>query len=1051
MRSRPNRYGHRVSYYSRFLVAVSVAGITLVSAPPVSGEPAPEPRPGEVVHVAGLDKWSGYSGDGGAATQARLGGDVDAAVAADGTVYIADTFNEAIRVVNADGVITTLPVTVPPESWFLPSAVALDGAGTLYIATNSTVERLNPDGTTTVVAGGGEKSFGYDGTGDDGGDGGPATDVQLGGVEDLAIGADGALYVAESFFDRIRRVAPDGTISTIAGGGVGGAVLDSPSNVAVDPAGNVYFVHLGSRGVRKIAPDGTISPVLGQREEPGFSGDGGPAAEAGFESAAGIATDAEGNLYVVDVGNQVIRVIDPQGVIDTVGSAVFSVSDVTVGPNADLYVTADGQIKRLVLGTVEAVGGEEVRPGPARWADQDPGTVLPVVGEGREMTDEERRGGGGGGMAAGPDGTVYYVGADHQVFALRPDGTHEVYAGSGMGYSGDGGPAVEAELFGPEGLAVDGDGNLYIADSDNFRIRKVDSSGTITTIAGSGEDLSILDEGPNGDGGPATEARIMPLDLAPGPDGSLYVVDEYANGRIRKIDPQGVITTLAGGGERREGGARTSAELTFGGSTPWSLAVDQGGNVYFSTVERVYRVGPGGELAAVTAEGSGFAGDGGPAAQALVNSPQGLAVGPDGTLYIADARNNLVRAVRPDGTITTVAGNGVLEDSGDGGAATDAGLQEPETVATDGDGNLYVTTDRTARIRKIDTEGTISTVTELGLVVDGAAADEVVVDKPSAVAVDPAGTVFVGGETSIIAATADDKVRPVADTQYVSSLATGPDGSVYVPHEGRVDRVYPDGATVTVAGVGVRWTSDEPPPDVDGKRATGSVLDPRDVAISPAGELYLTSGSRVYRVDQDGMLRSVVDLKDADGASDAEEMWLAIAVTRDGEIYLADSMSDRVFVANSEGEIRTFAGNGESAYSDDDREDGAQATDAPVSSPEDLAVAPDGTVYIATDNGIRRVSTDGEIDTVAETEDGESPTAVALDASGNLYFTTPDQHRVFVVVRPGELGQPFPWSVLWWGLVALVLGAVVFRVVHLRRRIVRAEAQPEPAETPPAE
>jgi sugar lactone lactonase YvrE len=1044
MRSRPNRYGHRVSFFSRVLVAVSVAGITLVSAPPVSGEPAPEPRPGEVVHVAGLDKWSGYSGDGGAATQARLGGEVDIAVAAAGTMYIADTYNEAIRVVTVDGVITTLPVVVPPETWFLPSAVALDKAGVLYIATNTTVQRLNPDGTTTVVAGGGEKSFDYPDNGGDGGDGGPATDVSLGGVDDLAIGPDGSLYLAESVFDRVRRVAPDGTISTVAGGGVGGSVLDTPSHVAADPTGTVYFVHSGFRGVQKIAPDGSISPVLGQREEPGFSGDGGPAAEAGFEYVEGIATDADGNLYVADVGNQVVRMIDPQGVIDTVGPAVWGVDDVTVGPNADLYVTAEGQIKRLVRGTAEVAGGEEVRPGPARWADQDPGTVLPVVGAGREMTDEERWGGGNGAMAAGPDGTVYYVGGNDQVVVLRPDGTREVYAGSGMGYSGDGGPAAEAELYNPLALAVDKDGNLYIADSYNFRIRKVDSSGTITTIAGSGEDLSILDEEPNGDGGPATEARIMPLDLAPGPDGSLYVVDQYANGRIRKIDPQGIITTLAGGGERRGDDARTAAEFTFGGSTPWSLAVDQGGNVYFSTADRVYRVGPGGELSAVTGEGAGFAGDGGPAAQALVNSPQGLAVGPDGTLYIADSRNNLVRAVRPDGTMTTVAGNGVLEDSGDGGAATDAGLHEPELVATDGDGNLSVTTDRTARIRKIDTDGTISTATELGLVVDGVAADEVVVDQPAAVAVDTAGTVFVAGEASIIAATADDKARPVADTQYVTSLATGPDGSVYVPHDGMVDRVHPDGATVTVAGVGVRWTSDEPLPDVDGKRATTSVLDTGDVAVSPAGELYLTSGSRVYRVDRDGMLRFVVDLKDAEGSSDAEEVWLAIAVTRDGEILLADSTSHRVFAANNEGEIRTFAGNGENVYGDD-REDGAQATDAPVSSPDDLAVAPDGTVYIATSNGIRRVSTDGEIDTVAENEDGESPTAVALDANGNLYFTTPERHQVFVVVRPGELAQPFPWSVLWWALVAVALGAVVFRVVHLRRRIARAEAQPEPA------
>ncbi len=1027
-----------MSFSSRFVVVASVALIALVSAPPVSGDPAPELRPGEVVTVAGVEGQWGFAGDGGAATQALLGGVAGVAVAADGTVYIADEHNQAVRVVTADGMINSLPEPEDPYRWSMPTAVALDGAGTLYVATSSAVQRRNPDGTFTMVAGGGDKSFDLDGGGD-GGDGGPATDVYLSGVSDLAIGPDGTLYVAVSYSNRVRRVSPDGTISTVAGGGVGGSVLETPHHVAVDPSGTVYFTHEGFRGVQKIAADGSISTVLGQRAEPGFSGDGGPAAEAGFDSVGGIGTDADGNLYVADTGNQVIRVIDPQGAIDTVGPAVPALSDATVGPAGDLYLTGHGTIKRLVRGTAEAsAGGEGLQPGPARWTDQEPGNVLPLVGAGRERTSGERSGGGSGAMAAGPDGTVYYT-DDDRVVALRPDGRREVYAGSGLGYSGDGGPAVEAKLNEPKALAVDQDGNLYIADAWNFRIRRVDTEGTITTLAGKGGDLSVMDEGPNGDGGQATEAPMMPVHLAAGPDGSLYLVDEYSHGRIRKIDPQGVITSIAGGGESAAETAESPAEVTFDGRTPSSLTVDQGGTVYFTETGWVYRVSSGGELSPVIREGTGFAGDGGPAAQALLNQARGLAVGPDGTLYIADSLNNRVRAVRPDGIITTVAGNGERQDSGDDGPATDAGLHEPAVVATDGAGNLYVTTDDTARIRGIDPSGTITTVAELGLVVDGVAATDVVVESPSAVAVDPAGTVFAAGDGAITAASADDKARLVADLEYVNALATGPDGSVYVPHDGRVDRFYPDGAMVTVAG-GVSWPGDEPLPDADGKRATSSVLEDGDVAISPAGELYLTSGSRVYRVDRDGRLRSVVDLKDVEGFEDPEDVALAIAVGRDGEVYVADTWGDRVYAVSGEGEVRPLAGNGEEA-SIGDRGDGAEATDAPVSRPWDLAVAPDGTVYLATNNGVRRVSTDGDIDTVAEPRDGKNPTAVALDVHGNLYVTMQGLHQVFVVVRPGELAQPFPWGVLWWSLAAVALLAAVAMGVR-RRRLALAEAPP---------
>ena len=281
------------------------------------------------------------------------------------------------------------------------------------------------------------------------------------------------------------------------------------------------------------------------------------------------------------------------------------------------------------------------------------------------------------------------------------------FAGTGeAGAGGDGGPAAEAQLNFPEGLELDGSGNLYVADTLNRRIRRIDAEGVITTIAGTGE------RGFSGDGGPAAEAQLTWADgLALDGSGNLYVAD---GGRIRRIDAEGVITTIAGTGERGfsgDGGPAAEAQLTWADG----LALDGSGNLYVADGGRIRRIDAEGVITTIAGTGErGFSGDGGPAAEAQFAYPSGLALDGSGNLYVADSGNSRIRRIDAEGVITTIAGTGERGFSGDGGPATEAQLAYPGGLAVDGSGNLYVADSGNSRIRRIDAEGTITTIAGSG-------------------------------------------------------------------------------------------------------------------------------------------------------------------------------------------------------------------------------------------------------------------------------------------------------------------------------------------------
>lgn len=315
-------------------------------------------------------------------------------------------------------------------------------------------------------------------------------------------------------------------------------------------------------------------------------------------------------------------------------------------------------------------------------------------------------------------------------------------AGNGSAaYSGDGGLATNASLNHPRGLAIDSNGNLYISDVDNHRIRLVTAAGIISTVAGNG----LL--GYSGDGGQAVSASLADVtSLALDPAGNLYIADR-GNRRIRKVTPGGIISTYAGtgvSGYSGDGGPATSAELNTAASIMFSA-----GSLYIadSSSQRIRRVSSDGTITTIAGNGvKGFSGDGGPATSANLATPLGMAMDSPGNLYFADGDNNRIRRVSPGGVITTVAGDGVAHFAGDLGPAISASLNVPEDVAVDSAGNLYIADAGNNRVRKVPGSGIITTLAGTGtdgFSGDGGPATDATLSFPWGLTTNATGTVYI--------------------------------------------------------------------------------------------------------------------------------------------------------------------------------------------------------------------------------------------------------------------------------------------------------------------
>jgi len=668
----------------------------------------------------------------------------------------------------------------------------------------------------------------------------------------------------------VAALAQTYVISTVAGGvppptpvvavnaSIGGAF-----GVAAGSGGNVYFTSLHC--VFRLDASGVLARVAGTAR-PGYSGDGGQATSAQLSSPAGVVVDSVGNVYIADSSNHRVRKVSPSGIITTVaGTGVRGFSG-DGGPATGAQLSTPRGMAFDGSGNlyVADVYNSRIRRIP-------PSGIITTVagngsygysGDGGPATGAELR--VPNGVAVDGSGNLYVADLNNnRIRKVSPAGIITNVAGNGTaGFSGDGGPASSAQVSSPWGVAVDGAGNLYIADSNNHRIRKVSSSGIIITVAGGGAGIF------SGDGGPATSAAIsLPYGVAVDGTGNLCIAD-FFNHRIRKVSPSGIITTAAGsgaGGPAGDGGPATNAQLF----NPAGVAVDGSGNLYVadSSSNRIRRVTPSGIITTVAGTGAGgFSGDGGPAISAQLYSPYGVAVDSSGNIYIADSFNNRIRRVAPSGIITTVAGTGVGGFSGDGAPAISAQLYSPYGVAVDGSGNIYIADSFNDRIRRVAPTGIITTVAGTG------------------------GSGFSG----------DDGLAISAKLNLPYCVAPDGSGNLYIAdtNNHRLRKLSPGGIISTVAGTGAGGFTG------DGGPATSAYLYyPRGVALDGSGNLYLTdsSGFRVRRVSSAGTISTVAGTGVAGFSGDGGPATSAqlyspfgVAVDGSGNLYVAEGDANAV-------------------------------------------------------------------------------------------------------------------------------------------------------------
>ena len=633
-----------------------------------------------------------------------------------------------------------------------------------------------------------------------------------------AVDGAGNVYVADSGNHTIRKISPAGVVSTLAGtpgtsgsaNGTGSSALFfQPQGMAVDAAGNLYVADTGNNTIRKITPAGVVSTFAGSPGNAGSSD--GTGASALFSQPQGLALDTTTNLYVADYGNNTIRKITPAGVVTTLaGFAGTNGNSNGLGTNAlfyqpqgvavdtafNVYVadTANGTVRKITsVGVVTTLAGSAGNYGSANGLGTNALFYQPT------------------GVALDTANNLYVTEYFNQtVRKITPVGVVTTLAGSAGNYGSADGTPARARFWGPQGVAADSSGNLYVADYFNGTIRKITSGGSVTTLAGSPSIGSA-------DGLNANARFNLPQSVAVDAFANVYVADSV-NSTIRKITPAGQVTTFAGSAGNYGNADGTGTNALFNG--PQAVAVDSANNIYVADTQNatIRKI----TVAGVVTTLAGFPGNYGNADGTGTNAqffkPEGIAVAGANNIYVADTFNNTIREITPAGVVTTLAGSSLTNGSTDGTNIM-ARFCGPKGLTVDGAGNVFVADYFNHTIRKITAAGVVSTVAGLAGIwgnVDGTNSDARFF-QPVAVAVDALGNLLVtdSGNHTI------RRITPVGTNWVVS----------------------------TVAGMA------EAPGSSDGTGASAHFYFPAGIALDSAGFVYVAdSANNTVRLNASGAL-----------------------------------------------------------------------------------------------------------------------------------------------------------------------------------------------------
>jgi hypothetical protein len=706
----------RPSTSVRVIVTVLVGTVLPVVGPAGTGWAAA----GGITTIAGGYGWGPAS---------NVAQDVRAVAAAGSHVWVlsrsVDYVNYDLRVIDTTTGEESVPVTSfdPVSSdWFtcpVPVGpwVAGDPSGNAYLAyqdpkLGGVVERVTPSGQTTIVAGGGSDLLTDR-------NGFPATAESLGTLSGIALDGAGDIFVSED-----------------------GWTVDDHCNLSAT----------ASR-VRKVTPNGTITTVAGTGAV-GFSGDGGKGTLAKLNGAVGLAAaPSTGAVFIADTGNHRVRRLAPNGTITTYAGGGSSTADGARAVQAavsasylafDRYLLLEDdatcRVRRIVDGLIATVAGS----GTCGWS-----------GDGGAATGAQMKPAGiaaAGGVTFAVQNVETNSGRVNGLRRVDATGTITWYAGTlSVTYGGDGGPARQAQFAEHPLVAVDRAGDVYVtddSDTTDLRLRRIDHAGTITTFAGNGTYSQTGTD--TGDGGPATDASFNGItDVGVAPDGSVYIADAWDQ-RIRRVDASGIITTIAGVGSHgtgtdADGIPATQAILR----SPSGLAFDSAGDLVFGDDCRIRRVDAQGVITTIGGSVTcGYAGDGGPVTAASFQQIVDVTTDDAGDIYVAESGpdGDHVRRIDPSGVVSTVAGGGSLTADGPQATQEDITVQ---SIAVDAQDRLLVVDGSrvggsAGRVRRINTDGTITTVAGGGSGGDGGPATAAELLTPAGLAVDAAGDLFIG-------------------------------------------------------------------------------------------------------------------------------------------------------------------------------------------------------------------------------------------------------------------------------------------------------------------